>query len=56
MQQSLEDLTLALRVLGALTEKQHPKAEDVKALRDLAPDAAGMTVDESHHYHTYLPT
>jgi hypothetical protein len=46
MQQSLMALKLALRVLAAVTEKQDPDPQDLAALRELAPDAAGIDADE----------
>lgn len=46
MQQSLEAMQLALRVLTAVTEKRHPDPEDVAKLRQLAPHAAAKTPDE----------
>ena len=46
MQQSLEAMQLALRVLTAVTEKRYPDPEDVAQLRQLAPDAAAQTPDE----------
>jgi hypothetical protein len=42
----LAALKLALRVLGAVSEKQYPDPRDLAALRELAPDAAGMGADE----------
>ena len=39
MQQSLEAMRLALRVLAALTEKRDPDPQDVAELRKLLPDA-----------------
>jgi hypothetical protein len=46
MQQSLEAMQLALRVLTALTEKRYPDPEDLAHLRQLAPDAAAKKPDE----------
>ena len=40
MDQSLATMKLALRVLGALTEQQHPHRADVAELRRLAPEQA----------------
>jgi hypothetical protein len=36
----------ALRVLSALTEKQHPDPADLEELQRLAPDAEGLALDE----------
>jgi hypothetical protein len=46
MQQSLMAMKLALRVLAAITEKQYPDPQNLAALRELAPAAAGMEADE----------
>ena len=37
MQQSLEAMTTALRVLTALTSKRHPNPTDVETLREYVP-------------------
>jgi hypothetical protein len=46
MQQSLGELEIAVRVLGAVTKGRRPDAHDVELLRALAPDAPIMDVDE----------
>jgi hypothetical protein len=47
MQHSLDAMKLAMRVLTTLTEKRHPEADDVAALRALAgPKLQGMPLDE----------
>jgi len=45
MDQSLEAMQVALRVLSELNEKRHPAAADIEALRALAgplPDHTGL--------------
>jgi Tfp pilus assembly protein PilN len=37
MQQSLEAMTTALRVLTALTSKRHPDSADIETLREYVP-------------------
>ena len=44
--QSIEHLDRAERVLTALTQHQKPEAEDLAALRDFAPAAAGKSIGE----------
>lgn len=46
MQQSLNEMQTALRVLGTLTEHRDPDPADVEALRGLAPYAGHMPLDE----------
>ena len=47
MQQSLEAMETALRVLTAINEKHHPDAEDVHALRTYAgPQPDSMTLED----------
>lgn len=47
MEQSLNAMRAALRVLTALNEKRHPAAVDVDALRVYAgPQPQGSTLDE----------
>ena len=47
MQKSLDAMQLALRVLTALTDNQHPDADEVAALRELSgPKLQGMPLDE----------
>lgn len=46
MQQSVDAMTVALRVLTALTQQQYPDPQDLATLRELAPDAAVQSADE----------
>ena len=47
MQKSLDAMKLALRVLTALIQNQHPVADEVAALRELSgPKLQGMPIDE----------
>jgi hypothetical protein len=46
MQQSLNAMTIALRVLTALTEHQQPDPNDVDELRRLTPLSADADLDE----------
>jgi len=46
MQQSLAVMKLALQVLSATTERREPNPSDVQALMGLAPEAAGLAVDD----------
>jgi len=46
MEPYLESLTLALRVLAAISERRQPAAADADALEILAPDLAGAPLDE----------
>ena len=36
----------ALRVLQAVTERRHPKAEDIEKLREIAPESAYLPDDD----------
>ena len=47
MQQSLEAMETALRVLTAINEKHHPDPDDVQALRTYAgPQPDSMSLDD----------
>jgi hypothetical protein len=46
MQQGLDAIKLALRVLTAITDKQNPDASDVQWLRQYAPLLADLPPDE----------
>jgi hypothetical protein len=47
MQDSLDAMKLALRVLTALREHRHPEADEVASLRELAgPKFQSMSLDE----------
>jgi hypothetical protein len=46
MQDSLAAVTIALRVLMAITDRQLPAPEDIRELRRLAPLFADMPPDE----------
>jgi hypothetical protein len=46
MQESLEAIHTALRVLQAIIERRHPDPADVQELRRLAPLLRGLDTDE----------
>jgi hypothetical protein len=46
MQQSLAAIRLAIRVLTAITNRQHPASADVEELRRLAQDSSRLPPDE----------
>jgi hypothetical protein len=46
MQESLDAMRLAMRVLTAVSERQQPAPADVEALRALAPSVANLPPDE----------
>jgi hypothetical protein len=46
MQESLDAMKLALRVLTALTERRDPDAGDAEALRGLAGDTDNRDLDD----------
>jgi hypothetical protein len=46
MEQPLDALKLALRVLSAISERQAPEAHDVQELRRLAPALGDGPLDE----------
>jgi hypothetical protein len=46
MQESLDAMKVALRVLTALTEKRAPNTPDVQALRQLAGDTGNSDLDD----------
>jgi hypothetical protein len=44
MQESFNSIAIAVRVLGALTEGQYPRADDIAALRAIAgPETQNLT-------------
>ena len=45
-EESLEAMTIALRVLAALTSRTPADEDDVVRLREYAPDAANLPADE----------
>ena len=46
MQESVDAIRVALRVLAALTEYRNPDPEDVEKLHQLAPPTADASLDE----------
>lgn len=46
MQQSLDMMKTALRVLAAITERRHPNPTDLETLRDYAPCLGKLGPDE----------
>jgi hypothetical protein len=46
MQKGLDAMKTALRVLTAITERQHPDMADIEALRRFAPQHANTSLDE----------
>jgi hypothetical protein len=46
MQESLDSMAVALRVLAEITEGRHPEAADLEQLLQWAPDATEMSPDE----------
>jgi hypothetical protein len=46
VQQFLDTMLLALRVLTAINERKNPDPTDVEKLRKLAPEGANRPVDE----------
>jgi hypothetical protein len=46
MQQSLDAMQVALRVLAAITERRPPRAEDVEELQRIAPKGEYASIDE----------
>jgi hypothetical protein len=46
MKSGIDAMKIALRVLGALTEKQQPAEKDVAELRRLAPQSDAAETDE----------
>jgi len=46
MQEAVDAMRVALRVLTAITEHRHPDAIDVENLHRLAPEGAYQSLDE----------
>jgi hypothetical protein len=46
MQQSMQQMLVAVRVLDALTARRNPDPQDVEHLREIAPEMATAELDE----------